>query len=608
MPATITLTKLRHPQHTLMSLEWEKFRLTFEGGIFFKQKYLKKFSTRENNDDFNLRKEISHVPAHAKAALLDVRNAIFKRMVDITRKEGPDSYAKAVHGLERGVDGKGNSMNSFIGQVVLIELLVTGRVGVYVDKPQIITERLTLAEARSVKPYLYHYQAEDIFSWHFDEENRLDVVLLRDHDFTVDEATGLVNGEVENYRLLKLIDLDGRKQVEISRFGLSQRGPGSGSAGPLARNQSTPPLSLLEEPIILDIPEIPFVLMELDNSLLADVADYQIGMMNLASSDINYAIKANFPFYTEQFHPASELPNIRPAEVAGDETGDGTAASAAAANSRQHRTGVTQGRRYPMGTDRPGFIHPSSEPLRASMELQEKMKRDIRQLVGLNLSNIQPMRASAESKDRDNSGLEGGLANIGLELEFGERNIGRIWWLYESDNPSEVTVKYPDNYSMRTDSDRRKEAAELREMLPTIPSPTFQKETTKDIITIMQGHKVSLDDLEAMHKEVDDAIVMTTDPEIIKLDHDAGFVSTKTASQLRGYPEGEAEQAAKDHAERAARIVRAQTSAKAEFPRGQARGAPDLDTESSSGVEERREANDTTMQQTAEDRTRGEAQ
>ena len=86
MPATITLHKIRHPQHSLMSLEWEKFRLTFEGGIFFKSKYLKTFSTRETSDDFNSRREMSHVPAHAKAAILDIRNAIFKRMVDIVRR------------------------------------------------------------------------------------------------------------------------------------------------------------------------------------------------------------------------------------------------------------------------------------------------------------------------------------------------------------------------------------------------------------------------------------------------------------------------------------------------------------------------------------------
>ena len=52
---------------------------------------------------------------------------------------------------------------------------------------------------------------------------------------------------------------------------------------------------------ILPITRIPFVMLELYDSLLADVADYQIALMNLSSSDIAYALKSNFPFYTQ--HP-----------------------------------------------------------------------------------------------------------------------------------------------------------------------------------------------------------------------------------------------------------------------------------------------------------------
>jgi hypothetical protein len=581
-----------------MSLEWEKFRLAFEGGIFFKSKYLKKFSTRENDNDFRDRSAISHVPAHAKAAILDIRNAIFKRMVDITRKDGPDSYSRAVVGLDRGVDGKGNSMNSFIGQVILPELLVLGRVGVYVDKPQILTDRLSLAEARKYTPYLYHYQAEDIFSWHYNDLNQLDVVLLRDHDFTTDPDTGLIDGEVENFRLLKLVEIDGVNKVELSRFGLSQRGAGIGSAGVVANRSANPPLTQIEPPVILDLPEIPFVLMELDTSLMTDIADYQISLLNLASSDVNYALKSNFPFYTEQFHPATELSNLRTPGL--DE--DGSSSAAETANSRQAKTGVSQGRRYPIGTERPSFINPSAEPLRVSMELQEKLKNEIRQLVSLALDNTKSTNAPLDSQ-----GLEGGLANIGLELEFGERNLGRIWWAYENAKGGEVTIKYPDNYNMRTDEDRRQEAEELREILPTVPSPTFQKQTTKDIITIMQGHKVSLDELNKMHSEIDKAVVIVTDPVIIRSDHEAGFVGDKLASELRGYPEGEAARAAADHAERAARIVMAQMK-EADLKRAQARGAPDLDSETDSGVVERNEANDTTTQMSEEDRTRGEGQ
>lgn len=566
-----------------MALEWEKYRLAFEGGSFFKTRYLKKFSTRETDAEFADRSMMTHVPAHAKAVILDIRNAIFKSMLDIIRKGGAPSYVNCVQGLSYGVDGKGNSMNSYLGQEILKELLVIGRVGVFVDKPPY--EVTSLAESRGIQPYLYHYQAEDIFSWHYDQYNRLDVVLLRDHNFTVDKATGLVNGEEERYRLLKLVERDGRSQVEVTVYG------GPDKNNPLAYAQ-------LIEPFYIDIPEIPFVLLELDNSLMADIADYQITMLNLASSDVNYAIKSNFPFYTEQFHPQAELPHLRPPGILSDGSADETA------RTTEVETGVAKGRRYPHGLERPQFIHPSSEPLRASMDLQATMRAEIRQLANLSLANIKPVRASAESKDRDNQGLEGGLHNIGLELEHAERNIGRIWNYYETGKLQEVTVKYPSNYNLRTDSDRRQEAKELREILPAIPSTTFQKETAKDMVVILHGHKAPVDKIQKMFEEIDASAVVVTDPDIIKQDHEAGFVGTKLASKLRGYPEGQAEQAEKDHARRAARIVMAQTSASD----AASRGASDLSTNPEAGKMEKAESRDSTLRQTTEDNTRGEGQ
>ena len=89
------------------------------------------------------------------------------------------------------------------------------------------------------------------------------------------------------------------------------------------------------------------------------------------------------------------------------------------------------------------------------------------------------------------------------------------------------------------------------------------------------------------------------------MDHEAGFVSTKLASELRGYPEGEAEQAAKDHAERAARIVAAQTNTA--MTKMQARGAPDMDSVEDSGTVERTEANNSDLEIVDSDRTRGPA-
>jgi hypothetical protein len=264
--------------------------------------------------------------------------------------------------------------------------------------------------------------------------------------------------------------------------------------------------------------------------------------MNVASSDLMYTIKSNFPFYIEQFNAAMEFALAN---------GTGSAI----------KVGTSHGRRYPQNTEAPSFINPSPEPLRVSMEKQEQLKTEIRQLVHLALTNIKPTRASADSKEKDNQGLEAGLAYIGMELEHAERWLADMWSEYEGEKPDAV-IFYPDKYSLRSDEDRRAEAKELGELIPKIPSLTYQKELAKRIVDVTIGHKTDYETLGKIYDEINNAKIIAIDPEVIRSDAEAGLVSNDTASKARLYPDGEAEKAAKDHEERAARVVLAQTNAK----------------------------------------------
>ncbi len=586
MPGAFRIDRIRHPHHLRFFLDWEKWRLTFEGGRLFKDEYLVKFSKREKTDDFDLRRKITYVPAHAKAAVLDVRNSIYQRMIDITRIGGARSYTEAVKGMERGVDNRGSSMDGFIGKEVLTELCVLGRVGVFVDKAD-LSGALTLNETQNVRPYLYFYQAEDIYSWRFDARNNLTHVLLRDRQFTVDESTGLVDGLEEKFRLLELV----AEGVSVRFFDI---------AGKVQEPSATKtPRELIErqdEARLLKLKEIPFVIGELSHSLMTDIADIQIALLNMASSDVAYSLKANFPFYTEQYHPQEAQANQRSGGA------DGTATVAGQARTKEVNVGTVQGRGYSKGLDRPGFIHPDAEPLRVSMEKQEQLRGEILQILNLSVADLKPIRASAESKQQDDSGLEAGLSAIGLTLETMERSIGRIWSQYEG--VKEVpTIKYPATYQIRSEADRRQEAKEIRELIPTIPSKTFQKAAAKDMVRILAGHKLDEATLKKINMEIDEAPVIVTDPEIIERDHISGFVSTKTASLARGYKEGESEQAAKDHAARLILIRDSQTS---EDENMAARGVPDADPDPQSGVKERDEANNVDTNPTTEDPTRGD--
>ena len=562
------IDNLTHPQYDELFSFWKKWRLTYKGGWDFINEYTTKFTKRESDSDFKSRKEMSYCPAFAKAAVNDIKNAIFQRTTDITREGGPISYLAAVNGLGDGVDLLGSSMNSFIGRQILPELLTMAKVGIFIDMP-ILTGQ-SIADVKGKRPYMYMYKAEDIRSWaksDYSDPNEYSSLLLRDYSYVLDKETKLPTETKITYRHLWMDQ--GRVWVQF----YNEEG------------------DILSSPIILNIGSIPFVTLEITSSLLADVSDYQIALLNLSSSDISYALKSNFPFYTEQFDPRTESPFIRRPNF--DDPGEKPIA-----NNQEIKVGVSSGRRYPINTERPNFIHPSAEPLRASMEKQEMLKQEIRQLVNLAVESL--TSSSADSKSMDQQGLESGLSYIGLELEHAERQIAKFWSMYEG--TGEVpTIHYPKKFSIKTEEDRRKDAKALQELMVTVPSVTFQKEMAKQIVNLTIGSKIATKTLNKINKEISVAATMTSDPKAIIQDVENGLVDLETASLARGYPQGAVDKAKIDHAERLKRIVVSQT------PDMGARGVDDLSLDTEEASDEKQRSRDNTEQDVVKDRTRGEA-
>lgn len=553
------ISTITHPLYDLGINDWFKWRLTFKGGEHFIEEYTKRFSKRESTRDFRIRKQITPVPAFAKGAINEIKNAIFQRTSDTTRRGGPLSYEKAVKGEFGGVDLKSATMNWFIGHYVLPELLTMSRIGVYVDNQP---KASNLADQQGRHPYLYTYKTEDIRSWAYSPVNEAGLsefssILLREYVYIYDESTGLPRGETERFRHV-FIGPD--KQVHIKFF--------DWQGNPISNEQ------------ILEITKIPFVVFELSDSLLRDVANTQIALLNLESSDISYALKGNYPFYTEQFNTRENLPIIRQAQSDYRELVNCDDTCAAPTNDQQEtEVGASQGRRYPIGADRPGFIHPSPEPLRVSMDKQESLKKDIRQLVHLALSTIQPKMASAESKSLDQQGLESGLSYIGLELERGERLIAAYWSMYE--NVTEIpTIIYPKQWSLKSTADIQAEVDQLTKVRDDIPSSTFKIQVNKKIAGLIIGPFVATSTMDTIEQELQDAKGASSNPKTIVGDVETGLLGLETATNLRGYPPDEVAAAARDHAERLARITQAQTPTTTSNPASgsnpAARGLPDL--------------------------------
>lgn len=478
-------------------------------------------------------------------------------------------------------------MNAFIGVKVLTELLIMGRVGIYIDSPP-VPEAATLAEVGQALPYLYKYDIEDVLSWTCnkpDEPSEFQAVLLRDTVMQYDQSTLLPTLEVKRYR---------RLWMENGHVNLQFYNP---------EGMEVDQYDIPNGPIQLELTRIPFVLLDIGNGLIKDVCQQQIALLNLGSSDVSYAMRSNFPFYIEQRDLTAVGSHLKQVSAA-----DGTATTGGqGAADADLKVGVTHGRAYGKNMEAPSFIHPSSEPLKASLELQERLKRDIRELVNLAVSTL-AVRVSAESKQMDNQGLEAGLSYIGLLLESAERQVAGYWAAYEERQPTKrevATIKYPDRYSLKSDSDRIKEAKDLESLMAKIPGRKVKRELAKGIVQALLGGKISVDDFDDIAREIEAANYTISDPVTTIAAVEAGLVGEKTASIALGYDDDEYKQAREDHAARLVRIAESQAASKG--PKGELgpRGIPDMSANPNAGAQEKAESRDTTLQDTVTPNVRG---
>jgi hypothetical protein len=539
------ISNFKHPDYYENELDWQDWRLCYKGGREFVERYIVKFTNREDIESFRDRKKLTPIPAFAKANVNEIKNSIFERMIDVSRVNGSDTYNRCMKGELGGVDLKGSTMNSFIGERILPELLTMKRVGLYVENFSNVGR--TIAEKGNKHPYFTTYGAEQIYNWAFDQYNQLTAVLLEHNKFLIDPDNGL---PIENFKTFRLLYLEDNKVIVEEYHEDSD---------------------LVQVSWTLNIPQIPFVVFEISDSLLRDISTYQIALANISSSDINQILKSNFPFYTEKVdarsrasHLLQQKPIIAPN---GPESTVDPNCPQPNNNGRDITVGAMHGREYT--DERPGFIAPPTEPLQASMKKQDSLKEEIRTLIHLNLSNIKARMASAESKAKDDQGLEAGLAALGLELEHGERQAAQLWDLYE--NPrvmSKVQVFYPTRWSLKTDDEIRKEVEHLVEQRDAAPSIKFKKTITKQIVTTILSNKISSDELKQIYAEIDASPVVDSDADTIISVVKAGLLDEETGATSLGFPKGTIDKARTDRSNRIKEVQAAQTS------RNAARGLP----------------------------------
>jgi len=302
----------------------------------------------------------------------------------------------------------------------------------------------------------------------------------------------------------------------------------------------------------------------------------------MESSDISYSLKANFPFLAKpaDVHTGKHL----------KKSDDGI------------EVGNIQGMQY-SGDHAPEFIHPSSEPMKASMAKQEQIKESISQQINLAVASV--AQKSAESKQFDERGLESGLSAIGEILEHGERKIAVFYAQFEGSGLV-ATINYPDKYSLKTDEDRINEVKLIQEQKDEMPSLTGKKALAKMAAHTLFDTKLSVNDLKTIIEEIEQSNNVGASAKTVAADVENGILSHATGAIMRGYEKGEPAKAAIEHAERLARIEAAQTQARVNTENSAARGINDKAGDNQDAIEEKQQSQDPNVDGDGKTKTRGD--
>lgn len=273
----------------------------------------------------------------------------------------------------------------------------------------------------------------------------------------------------------------------------------------LHKRNSTVSCQINNEPAsTLDVDFIPFVLFDVKRSFMADIWRHQVALLNLEASDLYYTYMANYPRYTEQRDARAEN-SFTPKDATG----------------AKQKQGVLKGRVYGKDLDRPGFIHPSPEPLYASMKKEEQIKDEMARLLDVSLSEL------------GGEGVDSGLTRIASELERCEQQLGTMFAEMLL-NPG-FNVVYPTIFTLKSDEDRIEEASKLSGTMASVPSVSYRKEVCKQIARLTLQGKVPSATLAAIESEINNRPVIIQDPEKL-VDHvDAGIIDRVSAALALGY-------------------------------------------------------------------------
>jgi len=144
----------------------------------------------------------------------------------------------------------------------------------------------------------------------------------------------------------------------------------------------------------------------------------------------------------------------------------------------------------------------------------------------------------------------------------------------------------------RREDEKIQTATKKKEIRDSVPSTSFKKEISKQIVRAVLGHDIDADILRTIDKEIDNCPVVLS-VEATNQAVENGYLTAETANKALNLPENEHLKAKIEHAERLARIQAAQSKVK---------GVNDLESDPKKS---REKITDKTQDADLKDKTRG---
>lgn len=503
--------------------------------------YLERYSLRESAEMFAYRKKVTPNDPQPAIAYKKLCDAIRSYMPGIKRKGYTNIVSECLAGKREGVDGRGTSMTGFMSNQVLNEVVLMQMVGVFVNRGPAPSDLSEEVDARD--PFFELFSRENIINWTQDEATGEFTDLLLRISVPIIE-NNFVTGYKEGYKRYTIVPEGVLIRLFDEKFETS------------AVNDE-----------IWAIEKIPFCLIDFGSSQVERVLEIQKSLNNLVSSDLLFLYKVNYPLYTEQYDPALDMQNWGGTQVEAafvddsDENKTDTVENATTRHSRilnETDAGVTTGKKYAKGLDRPEFISPPVLHLQASNDKANQFRQAIDKALDVDSLNVRDVRASAESKNADRETLIGGIYNLFMELQRAEKTLLAHFSFYLSASTNNVSVDYPNTFDLRTQKERADSAKDKLEQRDNISSITARRKLTLEAIRDLQPFATE-EEIKVYSDELEEQELLISAKHLIEFVKEGAIPSELIVTSM-GLDKKWGEVAKKEHAEKIAVVAAAQSS------------------------------------------------